>query len=431
MASASGQANAAAFYGGNQHNDVLRAQPQNESEKSSLVDELKRRGNIAFQAGSLAEADVLYSKAIEHHGHVAALYSNRSMARAGMGQFENALEDANKAVELEPEWPKGYFRQVKAFFGLKNANKAEDALKKCLSLEPNNKLAKKELESLPAKRKKWEGEKAREAERKAKEKEEIEKANETRRILSRTVIDADKAEQDTDKKQSNKPVAKKKGEPDMSMRGYKVLADGRKTSYFHRELSEEDKKFLAANKVDNTPKAVQLSAEEAAKKEAEIKEKGASAWNQAGTFEERDMSKFGRERIEALILENAKCSVTLVDADGDQLAEELKVVALEKVEGHTSIVFARGKKRHVFDYTFLAKWEVMSAAKKITGHLLYDDVSGDTVQEGEELESELRWTDRDRAGKNQAAIKNAVTGPLRSKIDKAIFAFATEFRQID
>jgi hypothetical protein len=30
-----------------------------------------------------------------------------------------ALEDAEKAIALEPQWPKGYFRKGRALFGLK------------------------------------------------------------------------------------------------------------------------------------------------------------------------------------------------------------------------------------------------------------------------------------------------------------------------
>lgn len=39
------------------------------------------------------------------------LFSNRSAARLKQGQFLLALQDATKARELEPRWPKAYFRQ--------------------------------------------------------------------------------------------------------------------------------------------------------------------------------------------------------------------------------------------------------------------------------------------------------------------------------
>lgn len=36
-----------------------------------------------------------------------------------MGQYEKALQDADIAISLAPDWPKGYFRRGRALAGIK------------------------------------------------------------------------------------------------------------------------------------------------------------------------------------------------------------------------------------------------------------------------------------------------------------------------
>ena len=46
-------------------------------------------------------------------------FGNRSYCYDRMGQFEKALQDANVAITLAPDWPKGYFRRGRALAGIK------------------------------------------------------------------------------------------------------------------------------------------------------------------------------------------------------------------------------------------------------------------------------------------------------------------------
>jgi stress-induced-phosphoprotein 1 len=46
------------------------------------------------------------------------LYSNRSASYASLRDFEKALADATKTVELNPGWGKGYGRKGAALHGL-------------------------------------------------------------------------------------------------------------------------------------------------------------------------------------------------------------------------------------------------------------------------------------------------------------------------
>jgi len=65
-----------------------------------------RQSNAACQSGDFARAVALYTEAIQLDPANHILFSNRSAAHIKMGQFSKALQDAVKAKELNPEWPK-------------------------------------------------------------------------------------------------------------------------------------------------------------------------------------------------------------------------------------------------------------------------------------------------------------------------------------
>ena len=67
---------------------------------------LKDKGNAALQADKFDDAIKFYSEAIalDENNHV--LYSNRSAAYAKAGKYRQALEDAEKTVQLKPDWGK-------------------------------------------------------------------------------------------------------------------------------------------------------------------------------------------------------------------------------------------------------------------------------------------------------------------------------------
>ena len=50
---------------------------------------------------------------------VCRFFGNRSYCYDRMGQYEKALQDADVAISLAPDWPKGYFRRGRALAGLK------------------------------------------------------------------------------------------------------------------------------------------------------------------------------------------------------------------------------------------------------------------------------------------------------------------------
>mmetsp|Transcript_50225 Transcript_50225/g.104826 ORF Transcript_50225/g.104826 Transcript_50225/m.104826 type:complete len:522 (-) Transcript_50225:496-2061(-) len=102
----------------------------------SSAEEYKSQGNAAFARKDFDEAIDLFSKgiALDENNHV--LYSNRSASYAGIQDFENALKDATKCIQIKPDWGKGYGRQGAAYHGLGDLKAAEASYRKGLEVEP-------------------------------------------------------------------------------------------------------------------------------------------------------------------------------------------------------------------------------------------------------------------------------------------------------
>lgn len=100
---------------------------------------LKVRGNEAFEAGRLEEAELLYTQAIEVNPDDHVYYSNRSAVYMKSGSVSKALKDAEKCVQLSPSWPKGYNRLGVAQQGLRRFDAAIDSFKRGLELDASNK----------------------------------------------------------------------------------------------------------------------------------------------------------------------------------------------------------------------------------------------------------------------------------------------------
>ena len=76
------------------------------AENKATFLEKVRQSNAACQTGDFALAVTLYTEAIRLDPANHILYSNRSAAHVKLGQFGKALQDAVKAKQLNPEWPK-------------------------------------------------------------------------------------------------------------------------------------------------------------------------------------------------------------------------------------------------------------------------------------------------------------------------------------
>ncbi|XP_023245783.1 tetratricopeptide repeat protein 28 [Copidosoma floridanum] len=124
------------------HRDISEVEPEGSSALAvgsrTLFLETVRRSNAACQNGDYGLAATLYTEALALDPLSHVLYSNRSAAYLKMGMFAQALQDAVRATELSPEWPKAYYRQGVALQCLGRYGEALVAFSVGLAREPDN-----------------------------------------------------------------------------------------------------------------------------------------------------------------------------------------------------------------------------------------------------------------------------------------------------
>ncbi|KAK7389292.1 hypothetical protein VNO78_24162 [Psophocarpus tetragonolobus] len=103
-----------------------------------MAEEAKAKGNAAFAGGDFSGAIRHFSDAIALAPSNHVLYSNRSAAHASLKNYAEALTDAQKTVDLKPDWPKGYSRLGAAHLGLRHHRDAVSAYKAGLELDSDN-----------------------------------------------------------------------------------------------------------------------------------------------------------------------------------------------------------------------------------------------------------------------------------------------------
>ncbi|KAK4686218.1 stress-induced-phosphoprotein 1, partial [Tremellales sp. Uapishka_1] len=110
-----------------------------------MADALKAEANKAFAAKDYPAATKLYTEAIAVDPTNHVLFSNRSASKAGQKDYEGALEDAEKTIELSPSFSKGYSRKGAALHGLRQYPEAVMAYETGLQADPDSALLKKGL----------------------------------------------------------------------------------------------------------------------------------------------------------------------------------------------------------------------------------------------------------------------------------------------
>ncbi|XP_014208354.1 serine/threonine-protein phosphatase 5 [Copidosoma floridanum] len=112
-----------------------------DEETKAEAQRFKEKANEFYKNGNYDEAISLYTKAIELQP-CAIFYGNRSAAYIRTECFGYALSDADKALELDKNYIKGYYRRADAYMSL---GKYKDALKNyqlVTKIRPNDKDAK-------------------------------------------------------------------------------------------------------------------------------------------------------------------------------------------------------------------------------------------------------------------------------------------------
>lgn len=379
-----------------QHSDVLASHPETEEEIQSLVAELRRRGNLAFKSKSLMESDMLYTKAIEVFPKDASIYANRAAARLAMKNFKLALEDANAAVKIGG-FPKAHFRRGQALAGLLRYSEAEGAFRACVQEDPANAEALREAERM-----KLLAEEQQLAASSTKKKQELD--------VPPPLTNAPAPAAATKKAKKQDATATTGDEEHVNeselMKGYKVLDNGKKTTFFHMDIAPEQKaKLDQANKPQALSAATQVAGNS----------KAGSQWNSAGTFEEKDMTKFATEAITTALVGTS----ALLDS------EVVEVTGVSDFDGSASHTVIRGARKTPFDFTFAVDWTAHLDPDPVSGKLFCSQCTNSAADL--EVEFEVRWENRAKAGKHEAALLKLLKGELARALEEKLLAFAQAF----
>ena len=73
---------------------------------SEAAVQAKNRGNEAFSKGNYQEAIKHFTDAVNLDPNNHVLYSNRSASFASLQNYKEALVDADKTINLKPDWSK-------------------------------------------------------------------------------------------------------------------------------------------------------------------------------------------------------------------------------------------------------------------------------------------------------------------------------------
>jgi len=391
------------------HSDILTANPDNPSSQRALLEEIKRRGRACVMAKAYPDADALYSKSIEvvsamldevciiseeevaaAKKDIAIFYSNRSLVRLEMGKAAEARDDAVIAAKADPTYIKAHYRCGQACNACGETAEALQSFEAALKLDPKNKALRTEVAAAKEKLKREEN--AMKAANEERERGEavqdamsMKSIMETMNKSNATTTTTSKAKESASKESTSsstvKDDAKDSGFTKSDhVRGYKIRSDGKKTSYFDREITDDAKQLIgdiAPKKLDpnatgdtndNAPKPIPAT-------------EGASAWNTAGTWEEKDVTPWAKETLTAALL-----TAEYILPDGSPSPGAHAVVSkVSKLEGHASYATVRGKKRYIYEFALTLSW-VLTLGDDHTqtchGEMTFPDIDG-TVEMGE------------------------------------------------
>ncbi|OAY62913.1 protein SGT1 homolog [Ananas comosus] len=103
-----------------------------------MASDLEKRAKEAFVDDNFDLAVDLYTQALDADPQNADLYADRAQANIKLGNFTEAVADANRAIELEPAMSKAYLRKGTACIKLEEYQTAKAALEAGSSLAPGD-----------------------------------------------------------------------------------------------------------------------------------------------------------------------------------------------------------------------------------------------------------------------------------------------------
>lgn len=419
------------------HRDVLEAPiPDSDASRRGLLEELKNRGRSAVAGKAWPDAQLLYEKALKvadamdassSGNERAILHSNLSLVLAKMGKFGEAKQAALHATQKDETYVKGWWRLGQAMASLKDYKGAVEVMEKARVLDPDNKALTKECEKLrqeaaKAPVVKEEEEKKGPKTEPAPPRSDIYKAtpaapkeskngNTTNGSEDVVMADVDVDEEDKNLFTKSEPV-----------RGYKIV-NGKKTSYFHNELSEEAKQLIG----DIAPKKLDATAAPTPQPTNGDNKSATSVWNQAGTWEERDVSAWAKEALTHLLMLTTYSFPDSSPAPG-ALARIEKV---KKLDGHASFATVRGKKKYIYEYKIDLEWvlDLPGETDAVKGKISFPDVDG-TCELGEGYDiSNFEITSIDDHALRPVLDRFIKSSGLRESLHESIDDWVRQFRE--
>ncbi|KAL3651317.1 Serine/threonine-protein phosphatase 5 [Castilleja foliolosa] len=112
---------------------------------TSRAEELKTLANEAFKAHKFSQAVDLYTQAIELNEGNAVYWANRAFAHTKLEEYGSAIQDATKAIEVDPKYSKGYYRRGAAYLGMGKFKEALKDFQQVKRICPNDPDATKKL----------------------------------------------------------------------------------------------------------------------------------------------------------------------------------------------------------------------------------------------------------------------------------------------
>uniref|UniRef100_A0A0E0D6L5 STI1 domain-containing protein n=1 Tax=Oryza meridionalis TaxID=40149 RepID=A0A0E0D6L5_9ORYZ len=122
-------------------NDAERAKKELEQQEyydPKIADEEREKGNEFFKQQKYPEAVKHYSEALRRNPKDPRVYSNRAACYTKLGAMPEGLKDAEKCIELDPTFSKGYTRKGAIQFFMKEYDKALETYQAGLKHDPNN-----------------------------------------------------------------------------------------------------------------------------------------------------------------------------------------------------------------------------------------------------------------------------------------------------
>lgn len=124
--------------------DDMKKREKSKLRKETTAEVQKQKGNKAFKRGDYEKALRRYQESLDELPYLVPVLSNMAQCHIKLKNYDDAIEYCTRALFLKPTWVKAYSRRALAKRRKKMYQEALDDLDEGLKVEPENELLKKE-----------------------------------------------------------------------------------------------------------------------------------------------------------------------------------------------------------------------------------------------------------------------------------------------